>query len=254
MNLFVAAKAAYPEPADGVPVFLFHRVNPLPPAANWPVLYVSPEAFRALVRGLAENGVVGLGLDQALAAASTKAGTVCAITFDDGFRSVLEHAGPVLAEAGFVAINYLVANRLGRSNEWDLGVDHTPESLMDRCEVEDWLGMGHEIGAHTLTHPHLDQISLEEAREEVGASKRKLEDLFGREVRHFAYPWGERNAAVVEMVQAAGYVTACTTEPGMCGAEAERFNLPRFYVDDREAGRPEPFSAGQTRAAGGDGT
>ncbi len=47
---------------------------------------------------------------------------------------------------------------------------------------------GHQIGAHTRTHPVLTEIPAARAREEIAASKKALEDRFGFAVKHFCYP------------------------------------------------------------------
>jgi peptidoglycan/xylan/chitin deacetylase (PgdA/CDA1 family) len=230
MTMIAAARICCLNSAGTTPIFMFHRINPLPAKANWPQLYVAPRTFSMAVGKLKRAGARSLHLDELLELPRTQdKGFV--LTFDDGFVSALEHAGPVLAGLGFKAINFLVADRLGMRNEWDIGVDHTMEPLMNAGQVRDWLNLGHDIGAHTLTHPLLDQIPLEQAREEIFASKKKLEDTFGREVRHFAYPYGGFTPAVTDLVREAGFATACTTMQGLAGSETPPFMLPRLNVD-----------------------
>jgi peptidoglycan/xylan/chitin deacetylase (PgdA/CDA1 family) len=79
-----------------------------------------------------------------------------------------------------------------------------------------------------LTHPWLTQLPVAQATEEISASKRKLEDLFGRPVEHFCYPYGDWNPAVRDLVAAAGYRTACTTEAGINTAETDVLGLKRL--------------------------
>ena len=98
----------------------------------------------------------------------------------------------------------------------------------DAVQVHEWMAAGHEIGAHTCTHPWLTRIPLAEAREEIFASKARLEDLFGSPVRHFCYPYGDWNPAVRDLVVEAGYATACTTEPGLNRPEGDPFRLRRL--------------------------
>jgi peptidoglycan/xylan/chitin deacetylase (PgdA/CDA1 family) len=119
----------------------------------------------------------------------------------------------MMTKMGISAINYLVPNCFGQTNAWDRDRDSTLARLMDRGQVKDWLALGHEIGAHTLTHPDLRSLSLAEAREEIMGSKKKLEDWFGREVKHFAFPYGYYNDSLVELVIEAGLTTAATTAP-----------------------------------------
>ena len=104
------------------------------------------------------------------------------------------------------------------------------ERLMDPSQVREWLAAGNDIGSHTCTHPYLTRIPQEQAREEIRASKQKLEDLFGREVRHFCYPYGDFSPAIAELVGEAGYATACTTRSGMNTPATPRFELHRITV------------------------
>lgn len=230
MDLIAAAQVRCLNSAGATPIFMFHRVNPLPANVNWPQLYVAPETFSTQAGKLKKAGARSVSLEDVLKVPQTR-DKAFALTFDDGFVSALERAGPVLAGLGFKAINFLVAGRLGMRNEWDVGVDHTMELLMDAAQVRDWLNLGHDIGAHTLTHPHLDRIPLAQAREEICASKKRLEDAFGREIRHFAYPYGDFNPDVVDLVREAGFATACTIVTGLAGSETPPFMLPRLNVD-----------------------
>lgn len=230
MDMIVAAKVRCLNLTDSTPIFMFHRIDSPPATANWTHLYLAPQTFSAAVGKLRRAGARSLHLDELLESPRTQ-GKRFVLTFDDGFVSTLEHAGPVLADLGFKAINFLVADRLGMRNEWDVGMDHTMEPLMDAGQVRDWLSLGHDIGAHTLTHPHLDQIPLAQAREEIFAGKKKLEDTFGREVRHFAYPYGGFTPAVMDLVREAGFATACTIELGLVNSETPPFLFPRLNVD-----------------------
>ena len=78
-----------------------------------------------------------------------------------------------------------------------------------------------------MTHPFLTQIPLAQAREEISASKKKLEDFFGVPVRHFCYPYGACNQAICDLARAAGYATACTTESGVNPAGTNPWQLQR---------------------------
>lgn len=64
------------------------------------------------------------------------------------------------------------------------------------------------IGSHTVTHPRLDKLTPEEQRYEISTSKNKLEAIVGKQVEHFAFPYGCYNAATVPIVAECGYKTA----------------------------------------------
>ncbi|HTL18824.1 MAG TPA: polysaccharide deacetylase family protein [Patescibacteria group bacterium] len=150
------------------------------------------------------------------------------ITFDDGYSNVLRLGLEPLARVGFTAIQFLPVNFLGKSNDWDIAAGEKEERIMDASEVRSWISAGHEIGSHSLSHPFLTKVAHQTAREEIAASRKKLEDLFGRRVDHFCYPYGDWNEIVRDLVREAGYATACTTMPGLNAAGDSPFMLKRF--------------------------
>jgi len=77
--------------------------------------------------------------------------------------------------------------------------------------VAEMSGAGITIGSHTRSHYLLTQESRAEARQQLRASREVLESRLGAPVRHFAYPDGSFNGAVVEEVAAAGYRYGYTT-------------------------------------------
>jgi peptidoglycan/xylan/chitin deacetylase (PgdA/CDA1 family) len=73
------------------------------------------------------------------------------------------------------------------------------------------------IGAHTLSHPILAKLDAVAATREIGESKSLLERRLGRPIRHFAYPFGDRESASrreFRLVREAGFATAVTSRPG----------------------------------------
>lgn len=70
---------------------------------------------------------------------------------------------------------------------------------------------GFTIGNHSLTHPLLDRIPIESARQEIFEGRERLQQFFAQAVRGFAYPFGAHNEAVRDLVREAGHVYARTT-------------------------------------------
>ncbi len=94
---------------------------------------------------------------------------------------------------------------------------------------------GIEVGGHTLTHPVLSALPVEQQQTEISLGKRRLEGILGRPVRSFAYPYGARKdytVETVEIVRQAGFVCACANYPGMAQIDTDVFQLPRILVRD----------------------
>lgn len=207
----------------GQPILTYHKLGPRPSRVRLRGLYLSTRLFVRQLEELKQAGFQSGSLGN-----WSQAGRRVIITFDDGYTNVLEHAVEPLAQNGFRAIQFLPAAFLGKTNEWDVAQREAPERIMEAAQVRDWIAAGHEIGSHSLTHPLLTRLDLERAREEIGASRKKLEDLFGRPIEHFCYPYGDWNPAIRDLVCECSYKTACTTDPGINQAPDSPFSLKRF--------------------------
>lgn len=92
-----------------------------------------------------------------------------------------------------------------------------------------------EVGSHTVAHPVLSALPSDKQREEVQQSKICLEEILGRPVTSFAYPYGRQldyTAETVDMVREAGYDHACSNFEGLVQKGSDPWQLPRFLVRD----------------------
>jgi peptidoglycan-N-acetylglucosamine deacetylase len=97
-------------------------------------------------------------------------------------------------------------DRYGQKGTFYIARDYLPERLTEPQIRE--LSARHEIGAHTLTHPVLTDISPERAREEIAGSRTWLMDALGADVTSFCYPKGYANPALQTLVRESGYRAA----------------------------------------------
>jgi peptidoglycan-N-acetylglucosamine deacetylase len=67
-----------------------------------------------------------------------------------------------------------------------------------------------EIGSHTLSHPHLTRVPLDTATREIRDGNALLEQIIGRAVTAFCYPYGAYRAEHVTVVRDAGFQVART--------------------------------------------
>jgi peptidoglycan/xylan/chitin deacetylase (PgdA/CDA1 family) len=75
------------------------------------------------------------------------------------------------------------------------------------------------IGAHGVRHIKLAGASTADVELEMAGSRRTLEQAIGREVKHFAYPFGSCGQREVEIARSVGFRTSVTTERGTLFAE-----------------------------------
>jgi peptidoglycan/xylan/chitin deacetylase (PgdA/CDA1 family) len=93
---------------------------------------------------------------------------------------------------------------------------------------------GIDIGSHTITHPILSTLQSESARREIAGSKSALEQVLGRPVQAFAYPFGspglDFSSRDEELTRESGYSLAFAVEGGFVTRASNRFALPRIGI------------------------
>jgi peptidoglycan/xylan/chitin deacetylase (PgdA/CDA1 family) len=191
--------------------------------------------------------------------------SVAAITFDDAYLGVFEHADPVLEALELPATVFVVADAPGRSHLfwWDrpevvrspggrdrwviqlrgdetaivpsLGAS-TLVSLPATHYAADWrtirarTGGRLDIGVHSATHRSLTLLSDADLEREIVTSRAMLYEATGVWPQCFAYPYGLWDRRVRGAVQAAGYDAACTTSPSFGTRPADVWALPRLNI------------------------
>jgi len=157
------------------------------------------------------------------------------VTFDDGYQNIVDNALPELAKRRIPATIFMVAGALGVTPNWedysggtDLAMHEvimTAEQL--RALPSDLV----QIGSHTRTHPMLGRLPEQQVRTELSTSRALLEEIVGREVKLFSFPYGSFNAEVVACCRDAGYERVFTTEPRLAYAGSDAFIVGRITVE-----------------------
>ena len=72
------------------------------------------------------------------------------------------------------------------------------------------IGQSFDVGGHTYHHVKLPKASPGEAEREIVDGKNKLEEIIGRQLSSFCYPYGEYNDRIISLVKEAGFIGART--------------------------------------------
>ena len=199
----------------GTPYLMYHRIGA--PDGRLDRYTVSEASFRAQLNYLHLCNFEVLSVGAALARPTNGRPRVV-LTFDDGCDTDLLTAAPLLADHGFGATFYVVPGLFGQPG------------YLTEDGVRELARMGFEIGSHSLTHKYMSDLDDVELATEVNGSKRRLEDLLARRVRHFACPGGRCTTRVVSAVRAAGYESLATSVVGVNAARCNPFWLRRLDV------------------------
>jgi peptidoglycan/xylan/chitin deacetylase (PgdA/CDA1 family) len=204
---------------------MYHVIAPPIAAAPYPDLYVPRSQFAAQMRWLRSHGFRAVTLEQVYrfwrGEGSLPARPVV-LTFDDGYRSDYVAARPVLRSLHWPGVlNLEVRN------------EHHPWGLSPR-QIRGLLAAGWELDSHTINHPDLTTLDDAQLGVEVAASRELLRRQFHVPVDFFCYPSGRYDARVVAAVQAAGYLGATSTRPGLANP-GDLYTLARVRVNGSDA-------------------
>jgi peptidoglycan/xylan/chitin deacetylase (PgdA/CDA1 family) len=218
---------------DRLLVLTWHAVD-----ARLGVLSTSPGRFRCQLDTLANRGFAGVSLAEAFRRRAESGRFplgVAALTFDDGFRSVVDEALPAMTARGFAGTVFLASGLVGltgdqaRVRNQDLDRD-----LMDWEAARSLLQAGWEIGSHSVNHSDLTRLDAATRERELGDSKAQLEQHLQVPIRSFAYPYGHLDRSVRDAVSR-HYEFACTTRLARHAGRSDPLRIDRidmYYMQD----------------------
>ncbi len=155
-----------------------------------------------------------------------------AVTFDDAYENILTNALPGLEVREIPSTVFVVPEMCGQTaNLSDLSTSLAEQrKVMTRETVRHLPSRLVAVGSHTLTHPYLTRLSIEEAAHELQESRHVLETLLQRPVRLFSFPYGDCNEEVFRLCRTAGYQRIFTTLPHVLRSP-DAFVAGRVRVD-----------------------
>ena len=157
------------------------------------------------------------------------------LTVDDGYKDNYELLFPLLKKYNFKAVIYAVTGE--EFNRWDVEQPDNPEKrveLMSPAQIKEMADSGLvEFGGHTLTHPHLDTLDKDSQRFEIAENKTQLEQLIGKSLYSFAYPFGSHNQDSKDLAQELGYPFAVATNSGPLAMHEDKYQIRRIAIFPR---------------------
>lgn len=208
-----------PNPTN-IPVLMYHSIAY--EAGN--DLRVPKEKLREQMQIIKDNGFTPITLDELYSHFNDSAALPqkpIVITFDDGYKDNYENALPVLKEFGFKATVFVITCQTDDSTDF-----------MTSAQLKEMNANGIDIECHTVTHPHLKELSYDKQLTELKASKEKLEKMLNKKIDYIAYPYGSYNNDTVKLTKSLGYKMAFTTNEGQANKDQGIFTLDRMYISN----------------------
>ena len=193
------AAAIYARPQ--VPILCYHQIR------DWTGRdskgakdYIIPvAAFRAHIKMLADSGYHTISPDQLYAYLTTGArlpAKPIILTFDDTDLDQFTIARPTLAQYGFKAMYFVMTVSLGRPH------------YMSKAQVKQLSDEGNVIGSHTWDHHNVKKYQGQDWVIQIDKPTKTLEDITGKKINYFAYPFGLWNPQAFPELKRRGFVAA----------------------------------------------
>jgi peptidoglycan/xylan/chitin deacetylase (PgdA/CDA1 family) len=244
------SRSAPNRPATRLIVFVLHAVNQARSDMS-----VSPERFREQMHALLEAGYRPLAIDSVLETLSGRelSAPAFAVTFDDGYESVVTQALPILESLSIPATVFLTTGFLD-------GTVSPPWRSSNRALLAEYRSMAEyfrpmtwqqarelarqpfmHIGSHSVSHPLLGTTTEDTARDELVRSRQILADRLGVTPDFFAYPFGVRrygaySALTEKLLSEAGYRCSLTSEIARARVGSGPWRIPRISLTQLDTG------------------
>lgn len=221
-----------PQPTT-IPILIYHSLTTAA-AEPYRRFSMDPGLFAEQMEHIAAGGYQTLTVGQLTAAVAGPNGSLperpLLITFDDGFEDTHSVALPILTRLGLRSTVYIVTEQLGGRSRWLAPQGEGERPMLSAGQVRDLDAAGVDIGSHGHRHVALDEIPFSKAVRDIDTSRATLEEIVGRRVVTFAYPYGYHTSRIKQYLETSGFESACAVKQALSHPDDDRFALARAIV------------------------
>jgi peptidoglycan/xylan/chitin deacetylase (PgdA/CDA1 family) len=200
-------------------ILAFHKIGEPPPGSWRSWFYVSEETFVDYLGYLREDGWQMIDLAtfiRGLVSPETLPRRAALLTFDDGYRSILDVALPWLVRFEYPAVLFVPTDYIGGHNHFDS--HREPEEEI--CTWDDLRELERRrvsVQSHGISHRAFSELDPAEQEKELNRSKVELEAGLEKSVEVFSYPYGDGGTdpqVLREVMHRIGYRAGCLYKGG----------------------------------------
>ena len=209
-----------------LPILAYRRISPGGLDA------ITPQVFEQQLHNLKDHDYYSASWEDWQSAKLAKTplpGKAVLMTFDGGYLDFFQYAWPVLKRFDFTATVFLVAELIGKTNNWEKA-EFEEVQLMGWPEILQLRDAGIEFGSMSATHQPLTALSPTEIVREGAKSRAILERGLEKSVKCFAYPYGDFDPVVAHLIGATGYTFGVSYELNFSSFDDALLSLPRIQV------------------------
>ena len=145
------------------------------------------------------------------------------ITVDDADKSFLNFAWPKFKEKGFPVTLFVNTSTIQKNNKNYLNWD----------QIRSLKNQGVSIGGHSHSHYHLPDKTEEEITKDLEQSNKIFIKELGEVPTIFAYPYGETNEKIINLLKKYKFKVAFGQHSGVINETSTLYYLPRFSLNER---------------------
>jgi peptidoglycan/xylan/chitin deacetylase (PgdA/CDA1 family) len=184
-----------------VPILCYHQIRDWRPRDSKGAKdYIVPvQKFKDQIKMLADSGYHTVLPDQVYAYLTTGAklpSKPIMLTFDDTDLDQFTVARPTLDKYGYKAVYFVMTVSLGRPN------------YMSKAQVKQLSDEGNIIGSHTWDHHNVKKYQGKDWETQIDKPTKTLEEITGKKINYFAYPFGLWNPEAIPELKKRGFVGA----------------------------------------------
>jgi peptidoglycan/xylan/chitin deacetylase (PgdA/CDA1 family) len=197
----VAADAATILSKKEVPILCYHNIKELKAGDGemTKTYTVSPANFAQQMKALSDAGyhsILPHQLNDYLVYDVPLPSNPVMITFDDTREEQFSIGAAEMKKYGFKGVFFIMTVSINRPG------------YMSKEQIKSLSDDGHVVGAHTWDHHMVTKYAGDDWNTQLVKPKAKLEEIIGKPVKDFAYPFGLWNTAAIPEIKKSGYEMA----------------------------------------------
>ena len=166
-----------------VPILCYHDIRPIKAndSANAKVYTVTPENFADQMKTLSDSGyqtILPDDLYNYLAFGKPLPPKPIMLTFDDTDVDQFEIGAAEMRKYNFKGVYFIMTISIGRNR------------YMSREQIKQLSDEGHAIEGHTWDHHRVTKYTPEDWNKQIAGAHETIENITGKKVEYFAYPFG----------------------------------------------------------------
>jgi peptidoglycan/xylan/chitin deacetylase (PgdA/CDA1 family) len=187
-----------------VPVLCYHQIrnNLASDSKRAHDDIISPDKFREHMKMLADSGYHTISPDQLynyLVFDGKLPEKPIIISFDDTDEDQFTVGATTLKKYGFKGVYFIMTVSIGRKGRIN---------YMTKAQIKQLSDEGNTIASHTYDHKNFAQFTDEDWKTQIEDPTKKLEQITGKKIEYFAYPYGVYKASTLHKLKEHGFKAA----------------------------------------------